>query len=379
MQRSDGTSAVRRFMAMTVEQGTIVGADLLIAQRGRVRRSLQVGWADREAGLVMHPGFRFRIASMTKAIVSVAALALCDRGLLTLEDPITAWLPWFRPALSDGTQPDITLGQLLTHSAGLGYCFTEPPNGDFHRLGISDGLDGSNCSLAENLAKVARAPLAFQPGSAWGYSIATDVLGGLLEAATGQSLPALVHELVTGPLEMRDSSFHAGRDDRLATPYAAHGDQIMRMSEPHILPFAGSSICYSPARAFDLQAWPSAGTGMISTAEDYLRFAEMIRCGGAPILRPETAALFSQNAIGSAMAESLPGHGFGLGVSILLDPPAASVAGNAGSWGWGGVYGTHFFVDPAAELSVICLTNTALTGMAGDFPAGLRHAIYRDL
>jgi CubicO group peptidase (beta-lactamase class C family) len=118
---------------------------------------------------------------------------------------------------------------------------------------------------------------------------------------------------------------------------------------------------------------------MISTAADYLRFAEMIRCGGAPILKPGTAALFSRNAIGSAMAATLPGHGFGLGVSVLLDPLAAGLAGNAGSWGWGGVYGTHFFVDPAAELSVICLTNTALTGMAGDFPAGLRHAIYRDL
>lgn len=365
-------------MARATLQGEVVGADLLIAHRGQLRHALSVGLADREAGLPMRPGMRFRIASMTKPIVSVAALVLCDRGFLTLEDPVTGWLPWFQPALSDGTRPDITLFHLLTHSAGLGYCFTEAPDGCFHRLGISDGLDAATGSLGENLAKVAQAPLAFPPGSAWGYSIATDVLGGMLEAATGQSLPALVHELVTGPLGMGDSSFHASGDALLATPYAAQGDQILRMSEPHILPFDGSAICYSPARAFDRQAWPSAGTGMISTAADYLRFAEAIRCGGAPILKPETAARFSRNAIGSAMAATLPGHGFGLGVSVLLDPLAAGLAGHKGSWGWGGVYGTHFFVDPAAELSVICLTNTALTGMAGAFPAGLRHAIYQD-
>jgi CubicO group peptidase (beta-lactamase class C family) len=371
--------AVEECVLAAVDAGTIVGAVVLISQSGRLVETIEAGFADRESGAPMRTGVRFRIASMTKTIVSTAALALCEQNKLSLEDPVTRWLPGFTPALADGSRPEITLRQLLTHSAGLGYCFTEPLDGVFHRLGISDGLDAANRSLEQTLALIAQAPLAYLPGSAWGYSIATDVLGAVLQEVTKESLPYLVRHLVTDPLGLEATSFRATRDDLLATPYAAHEDGVLRMSDPHSLPFFGSEIRYSPSRAFDPDAWPSAGTGMVGTAGDYLRFIEAIRLGGAPVLTPESARLMTSNAVGSSMSAIAPGQGFGLGVSILLDPEAAGLAGNPGSWGWGGVYGSHFFVDPSAELSVVCMTNTAVTGMAGAFPEGLRSAIYRQV
>jgi CubicO group peptidase (beta-lactamase class C family) len=371
--------AVKDCLLAAVGAGTIVGAVVLISLHGRLVDTIETGFADRESGLAMRAGVRFRIASMTKAIVSTAALALCERNKLRLEDPVTRWLPDFTPALADGSRPEITLHHLLTHSAGLGYCFTEPLDGAFHRLGISDGLDASKRSLKQNLALIAQAPLAYPPGSAWAYSIATDVLGAVLQEVAEESLPEVVRRLVTDPLGLDATSFHAMPDDPLATPYAAQEDGILRMTDPHTLPFFGSEIRYSPSRALDPRAWPSAGTGMIGTAADYLRFIEAIRLGGAPVLTPRTAALMTRNAVGPRMAAIAPGHGFGLGVSILLDPAVAGLAGTPGSWGWGGVYGSHFFVDPAAGLSVVCMTNTAVTGMAGAFPAALREAVYRDM
>jgi CubicO group peptidase (beta-lactamase class C family) len=371
--------AVKECLSAAVGSGTIVGAVVLISLKGRLVETIETGFADRESGEPMRTGVRFRIASMTKTIVSAAALALYDQQKLGLEDPLTRWLPDFTPALADGSRPEITVGHLLTHSAGLGYCFTEPLDGVFHRLGISDGLDASNLSLEENLALIAQAPLAYSPGSAWGYSIATDVLGAVLQKVTGESLPQLVRRLVTDRLRMDATTFHAAPADLLATPYAEHGDGIVRMTDPHILPFFGSEIRYSPSRALNPEAWRSAGTGMIGTADDYLRFIEALRLGGAPVLTAESARLMTSNAVGSRMSAIAPGQGFGLGVSILLDPKAAGLAGNPGSWGWGGVYGSHFFVDPSAELSVVCMTNTAITGMAGSFAAALREAVYRDV
>ncbi len=319
----------------------------------------------------------FRLASMTKAIVCVTALALIDAGRLGLEDPVARWLPDFRPKLADGRAPVITIRHLLTHTAGLGYGFLEPLGGAYHRLGVSDGLDASGLTLAENLQRLVSAPLLFAPGTGWHYSLAIDVLGAVVERVTGASLQEAVQTIVTGPLRMTSVTFTVAPDAVLATPYGDVSPQPRRMTDPFSLKFGPSAIVYSPSRAFDPKAYPSGGVGMVGTAEDYLRFLEALRSGGGGVLKPETVAAMTRNATGDlAIGAAGPGFGWGLGVAVLKDPAAAGLPLGAGSWNWAGVYGTNFWVDPAAGLSVVVLTNTAVAGMTGAFPTALRRAAY---
>jgi CubicO group peptidase (beta-lactamase class C family) len=352
----------------------IVGAEVIAARDGEIVYRRAAGYADREARRLVRENEIFRLASMTKAIVSVAALALMDQGKLQLEDPVTRWLPEFRPRLSDGREPVITLRHLLTHTAGLSYGFLESAHGPYHRLGVSDGLDQSPVTLGENLRRIASAPLLFEPGNHWHYSVALDVLGAVLERVTGLSLPQVVRGIVTAPLGLSSLEFVLPADTVLAAPYGDATPEPVRMTRSFRLPFLGGAIDYSPARAFDAAAFPSGGTGMLGTAADFLRFLEAIRTGGAGLLRPQTAAAMTRNAIGDIAPG--PGFGFGLGVQVLKDPAAALSPLHAGAWNWGGVYGTHYWVDPAERLSFVALTNTAVAGMFGAFPSALQRAIY---
>ena len=272
----------------------------------------------------------------------------------------------------------ISIWHLLTHTAGLGYAFLEEPDGPYHRLGVSDGLDASGLSLQENLQRIAKAPLLFEPGTAWHYSVATDVLGSVIERVTGRSLPDAVHDLVTGPLGMDSVRFVAPPEAALATAYADARSGTVRMTEPFSLMFGKGRIDYSPARAFDAQAFPSGGVGMVGTARDYVRFAEAIRTGGSGVIKPRTAAAMTSNVVGNlSIGAAGPGFGWGLGVAVLNDPLAAKLPLSAGSWNWSGVYGTHFWVDPVEKLSAVVLTNTAIAGMTGAFALATRQAAYK--
>lgn len=362
-----------------VNSGQIVGATVIAAKNGEVVYQRAAGFADRETRRPMNEDEVCRLASMTKPIVCVTALALIDQGKLALEDPLSRWLPDFHPKLADGREPVITVRHLLTHTAGLSYGFLEAPDGAYHRLGVSDGLDASGLTLEENLRRIASAPLLFEPGSGWHYSVAIDVLGAVIERVTGMTLPEAVRTLVTDPLGLSSLAFVAKPDTVLATPYGDASPHPERMTERFSLPFGPGAIVYSPTRAFDSSAFPSGGVGMVGTARDYLRFLEAIRTGGAGIIRPETVAAMTRNAIGDLpVAAAGPGFGWGLGVAVLKDPVAAKLPLRAGSWNWAGVYGTNFWVDPAQGLSVVTLTNTAVAGMSGDFPSALRRAAYAD-
>ncbi len=363
-----------------VNSGHIVGATVIAAKDGEIVYRHAAGFADRETRRPMTENEVCRLASMTKPIVCVTALALIDGGRLGLEDPVTRWLPEFRPKLPDGREPVITVRHLLTHTAGLTYGFLEAEDGPYHRLGVSDGLDHSGLSLEENLRRIASAPLLFEPGTGWHYSVAIDVLGAVIERVSGMPLPDAVQRIVTGPLGMSSVRFVATANTVLATPYGDASPQPTRMTDPFSLRFGQSAIVYSPARAFDSTAFPSGGVGMVGTAEDYLRFAEAIRSGGAGIIRPETVAAMTSNAIGDLpVGAAGPGFGWGLGVAVLRDPVAAKSPVSAGAWNWSGVYGTNFWVDPAAGISVVALTNTAVAGMTGNFPIALRRAVYQDI
>lgn len=359
-----------------VGSGRIVGAVVAVAREGETVAEIAAGWSCREDPKPAAADTIFRLASLTKPIVSCAALALVERGMLSLDGAVHDWLPDFRPRLPDGTTPVITVAQLLSHSSGLGYGFLEPPDGPYHRLGISDGLDALGVSMDENLRRIAAAPLLFPPGRGWCYSVSTDILGAVVERAYGGTLAEAVSALVTGPLGLADTGFAPTARDRLSTPYIDRAPLPAAMADNDTLAFGPGLLTYMPSRLFDSASFPSGGSGMVGTAPDYLKLLEALRTGGGGILRPETVAALTTHAVGGAdVFIPGPGWGFGLGVGIVRDPAAAGVQLSPGSWGWFGVFGLHFWVDPVQRLSVVAMTNTAVAGMVGPFADDLRDTI----
>ena len=366
-----------------LQRQRLVGAVVLVRQRGQEMYCRAAGYLDREAGTPMVEDAVFRLASVSKPIVSTAALALVGQGRLGLDDLVTRWLPYFAPRQPDGTVAAITVRHLLTHTAGLDYGFFQPPGGPYAQAGVSDGMDASRISLEDNLRRLATVPLAYPPGERWAYSIATDVLGAVIEAVTDLPLAQAVEHLVTAPLAMRDTGFAAADPTRLAVAYAdrAAGESRPRRlrddGEDH-LPFLDgmAGFTLSPARARDAQAYPSGGAGMVGSASDFMLLLETLRQDGAPLLPPELARQMGTSQTGDFDLPFWPGRGFGLGFTVLTDPLAAATPESVGSWRMGGTYGHSWFVDPAQELSVVAFTNTALEGMAGPFVTELCQAVY---
>jgi Beta-lactamase class C and other penicillin binding proteins len=319
----------------------------------------------------------FRLASITKPLVTAAAMRLVEEGRIGLEDPVTRWLPDFRPRLEDGTEPVITIRHLLTHTSGLSYGFLHGKTGPYRRAGVSDGLDQPGLDLADNLRRIASVPLSFAPGRSWQYSVSLDVLGGVLEKVTGKPLPALVEGLVTGPLELRDTAFSVRDAGRLAAAYADGRPEPVRMEDGTFVPLDAGGAFFAPSRILDSTSYPSGGAGMAGTAGDILRFLEAIRTGGAPILRRETVQAMMADQVGPQAQTQGPGWGFGYGWAVLDDPQATGTPQSPGTIQWGGAYGHSWFVDPVRKLTVVALTNTAFEGMAGAFVRDIRDAVYK--
>jgi len=359
-----------------IATGRIVGAVVLVAQGGEIVYQRTVGLADREAGLPMREDAVFRLASVSKPMVAATALALVERGMLALDQPVTRWLPDFKPKLKDGSTPTITLRQLLTHTSGLGYGDLVP--GDPYRpAGISGGLAQPGLGMAENLRRIASVPLYFAPGTAWRYGVNIDVLGGVIEQATGDRLGDAVATYVTGPLGMQDTGFAVADRSRLATPYA-EGVPPNAMGEAYeVAGELGRGTYFVPDRIFDPASFHSGGAGMVGTAPDFMRFLEAIRAGGAPILKTETMELAARNHIGDLPREEKDaGWRFGLISAVLADPAAADTPQSPGTLQWGGIYGHSWFVDRARDLSVVAFTNTAVEGCLGEFPKEIVRAVY---
>ncbi len=351
--------------------GRVVGTVVLVQDHGKLVYARAAGHADREAGTPMALDTVFRWASLTKPVVAVTALALIERGRLDLRDPVTRFLPAFTPRLPDGSAPPISVQHLLTHTAGLAYPSLAPDD-PYVVAGVSSGLDQPGMSMEENLHRIASAPLYFRPGSAWRYSVATDVLGAIIAVVHGGSLADAVATFVTEPLRMRDSGFIVQEPARLAVPYADGDPGAVRMHEPHQV----QDLVFSPARAFDQRSFQSGGGGMVGTAEDFMIFLDSLRGDGAPILTRATVELASTNQIGSLRNDEEPGWGFGHLSGVLVDPEHARSPASVGTLSWGGVYGHSWFYDPLADLSVVGLTNTALEGCSGSFPAEVQRAVY---
>ncbi|TPG57636.1 serine hydrolase domain-containing protein [Ewingella americana] len=357
----------------------LVGTVVMVSHQGTLRYCRAAGLADRESALPMATDTLFRLASVSKPIVSTAAMVLVAQGKLGLEDDIRRWLPDFAPRLPQGEMPLITLRHLLSHTAGLSYRFLEPDHQSPYALaGISDGMDSSTHSLQENLRRLAGVELLYAPGTSWNYSLATDVVGAVIEAVCQQPLADVVAQRVTGPLAMADTAFTAVDVARLSQAYVSDTPAPHILQEGEIVaPFEGTvGIPYSPARALDPQAFASGGAGMVGSAGDLMRLLEVLRQGGAPLLPADLVAQMGRDQTNGRDIAQLPACGFGLGFSILRDPQAIASPESPGTWRWGGAYGHSWFVDPTQQLSVVALTNTLYEGMSGQFVTDLRDAVY---
>lgn len=355
----------------------IVGGVLLARKGGAKVYERTFGLMDREAGTPMRPDAIFRLASVTKPIVAATALALVERGRISLDDPVTKWLPDFRPKLRDGTSPEIRIRQLLSHTTGLAYG-SQLPDDPYIRAKISGGLDAPGLGWEENQRRLVSAPLYFAPGTAWRYSIAIDVVGMAIAKETGGTLSDAVSEFVTRPLGMKDTAFGVVDMSRLAVPYGDGKDAPVRMGEPHVVgDDPATATKFSPGRILDPRSFQSGGAGMAGTADDLMTFFEALRQGGAPILKRETMEMASRNHIGDFPREAKDaGWRFGLLSAVMDDPRAANSPITKGSLEWGGAWGHRWLVDPVAGFSVVILTNTAMEGVTGAFPWDVYRAIY---
>jgi CubicO group peptidase (beta-lactamase class C family) len=360
--------------ARYVDDGRLPGWQVMVSRRGRVAHLSSYGLADREEQRPVEADTVWRIYSMTKPVTSIAAMILWERGLFDLNDPIAKWLPAFAdmrvytggPAAKHTTVPasePIRVWHLLTHTAGLTY--------GFHRVHVTDeiyrnaGFEFGNpagMDLEQCVEAWARLPLAFNPGTEWLYSVATDVLGRLVEVVSGMSLDAFFRAEIFEPLGMTDTGFTVDPEQqhRLAALYAlpAGHKETVRFDTL-------GDVIRRPPR------WFSGGGGLASTVRDYTRFTWMLLGGGeydgVRVVSPRTRRLMTRNHLpGGAdlqqfgrplTAESrFDGVGFGLGFATLLDPVKAKVAGNAGEFNWGGLASTAFWVDPVDELTVVFMT-----------------------
>ncbi|WP_270938169.1 serine hydrolase domain-containing protein [Falsiroseomonas oryzae] len=339
----------------------------------------------------------FRLASMTKVVTSTAALILVEEGKIGLDDPISRHLPEFanlRVRQADGTlvaatRPP-TVRELMTHTSGLSYVFMNAPGvvDAYRQAGVTDGL-ATDLPSEEAARRLAAAPLKTQPGTEFHYSLSTDVLGWVVERVSGRPLGSFVAERIARPLGLESFMFRAPAAlaerfvpvTRTAEPRLALGLGVVpvRAAEPVAFPATGGQALLDPSRPFNATGYHSGGGGMSGNIADYARFLTAMARGGeldgVRILRPETVRLITENATGNLATLRGPGWGHSLGAGVLVDPAAARTRLPAGSWGWGGIYGTQFWVDPVNRIVGVVKTQTAVIG-SGPVANLVREAAY---
>jgi len=359
------TDALKR----DVDHGAIPGAVLLLARRGKIVCHEAVGLRDREAGAAMQRDALFRVYSMTKPVTSVAAMMLAEEGALSIADPVAAYLPEFAKLKvavdSDGTAATelkaeplrraMTVQDLLRHTSGLTYAHLTGPQLKKAYEAADIGDDQTNTAMVTKLAQV---PLAYQPGTTFQYGFSTDVLGAVVEVASGLTLDRFFAARICAPLGMTDTGFG---------PAAA-----ARLAEPQIDEATGTR---PPLRdPVKKPVWLSGGSGLLSTATDYWRFCQMLlnggELGGARLLSPKTVALMTSDHLPPKVAYGpqmrtmfgalapVPEHGigFGLGFGVRTHVGRSPLPGSVGDYSWTGVSGTYFWNDPREQLIAILLT-----------------------
>lgn len=371
------TQRIDAAVQSALDEKRIVGAVIAVMQNGELAHIRAYGQSDREAGRAMRADDIFRLASITKPIVTAAAMRMIELGKLALDTPVTDILPDFKPKTPDGAAPAITIRHLLTHTAGLSYDFLQPESGPYNTIKVSAGIDG-DITMEENLSRMVRAGLTFPPGAMWLYSVAIDVLGAILAKIEGTDVEGAVQKYVTGPLGMTDTSFHVADAARLVQPYSNAVPEPVRIGDNFKQPFVPgcAPINLGTSRAFNRNAFQGGGGCMNGKALDIVRFLDAIRAGGDPILSAETTTAMMSNQIGPLriLFDPTGNTAFGFGGSILMNPAASGSSLSPGSWQWGGVWGHSWHVDPTRKLTIVNLTNTTLEGMVGQLVRDVQKA-----
>ena len=368
-----------------VEENLIAGQVLLVLRKGRIAHSLANGMRDIEATDPMKEDTIFRIASQTKALVSTGIMILHERGQLDISHPLSRYIPeWENVQVAvpnengsynlEPVERPITLRHLLTHTAGMSYG-TGPASREWEEADFQGWYFANKTeTIGESIARMASLPLDAHPGTAWIYGYNTDILGAVIEKASGMDLNNFLQQEIFEPLEMSDSHFYLpeNKRDRLAVVYqpkpgggiqAIPATDGMRSQGLYI---DGPRISYS------------GGAGLLSTANDYARFLQMTLNGGEldgkRILSRKTIELMTTNHLGDLPFRS--GQGFGLGFSIVTDLGERGTLGSVGEYGWGGAYHSTYWVDPQEELVVVYLTQIIPATGLDDY-AKLRSGVYQ--
>ena len=362
-----------------VEQGKLPGAVMMIVRKNRLVYSESVGFQNKETATAMSKDAIFRIYSMTKPMVSVAAMLLVEDGKLQLNDPVSKHLPAMKNMQVSAAKADaefarytystvsadreMTVYDLLRHTAGLAYgeLTANPSVKEAH---VKAGLylqnvrdfDARDMSPAEQVERLSKIPLIHQPGTIWDYSLASDLLGRVVEAVAGKRLGDFLQERLFAPLKMTDSGFWLAPD------------KLPRLAQPLTIdPASGAKNSL-----IDVATQPkndSGGAGGVASANDYLRFAMMLANGGqfdgARIMSRSTVSLMTSDHLGNRIAApttpgellfSSPGYSFGLGLAVRTGPGMATLPGSAGEFTWGGYGGTFFWVDPKEEIVAVYMS-----------------------
>ena len=366
---------IKQAFAQEVDKGNLPGVVVMVARRGKLVYSETVGFQDKQAGKPLSRDAIFRIYSMTKPLVSVAAMMLIEEGKLQLNDAVSKFIPAVKGLQVSVARADaefakltyslvpadreMTVQDLLRHTSGLGYA-NLTQNGLVKEAYAKNGIDDDPRGLtpAQEIESFAKSPLVHQPGTVWEYSLSTDMLGRLIEVVSGKRLADFMQERLFGPLQMKDTAFWVSQE------------KISRLAEA--LPVDASSG--KPNKLWDVSAAPnndSGGGGGVSTANDYLRFAQMMANGGQldgrRYLSRTSVELMTSDHLGTRIQAlspmtpgevllSTPGYTFGLGFAVRQAAGVAGVAGSAGEFMWGGYAGTYFWIDPKEQLVGVYMT-----------------------
>lgn len=383
---AEALERLTQYNSKLISEGKIPGAVTAVARHGKVAYFKTIGMRDREAGLRMCPATIFRIASMTKPIASVAVMLLYEERKLRLDDPLQKFIPEFKDLTyldPNGRQVkparrEITVKHLLTHTAGFTYSSYDNPVAIMYREArLAEGLCQEEGTLEENIRKLARIPLHFSPGEQWEYGVSSDVLGRVVEVASGMTFDEFLRTRVFEPLKMSDTHFFLPPEKftRLAVVYRLSKDgKLERLSEGKIyhlavspqfgfrysqdegFPFSIDYPCRGPRNYF------SGNAGLCSTVPDYLRFCQMLLNGGeldgARVLKPETVKLNISNQIGELETSSNPheGNKFGFGFSIFEKNREGLHPNLLGGLGWGGFFRTNSLIGPSDDWIVVSMS-----------------------
>lgn len=379
---------VTQTLKMQIASGRFPGAVVVIARKGKIAYFESVGQRDPVASAPMSKDAIFRLYSMTKPFVSVATMMLVEEGKLTLADPVSKYFPQLANLQvaaptkdADGkttytlisSERPITIQDLLRHTSGFVYG-NNTPNERVKAAYGSLGVDWRDVTAVEQIERLAQAPLAHQPGTVWEYGLSTDILGRVIEKASGMPLGALLAERVFAPLKMTDTAFLVPKG------------KVARLAQP----FSIDKETGKPITLLDVtvpQKNEAGGGGTAGTAGDYVRFLQMMLNGGqldgARLLGRATVAYMTSDhldTIKPAISTLAPGYTFGLGFAVRKGPGVATVPGSQGEYNWGGAAGTAFWVDPKEQMVVVIMTQTVPGPTAQRVDRALwRQAVYQAL